>query len=146
MAEGTDRRLHKRAEDPTPVTHQRETDRGRRARLRVWWRENGVQVVVFALLGVIVAGELSDFVNDRAQERRDSYQACVIGNLSEQSAESVRRLRIQAPIIDAAGTLITGTVEQRRQAEEELRLALQDREDELDNVEDLPKPEDCPAP
>lgn len=134
------------ADGSSGVPMRRATDLGRRSRLRAWWQTNGVQVIVFALLAVIVAGELSDFVNDRAQERRDELQACVVANLSETAGESLRRLRIQAPVIEAAGKLITAaTPEERAEAEEALRVAVREREDDLEgqDPDDLARPEDC---
>lgn len=126
------------------IPQRRASDLGPRARLRHWWTENGVQVVVFALLAVIVAGEASDYFNDRQQAERDEFQSCVIANLSESSSESLRRLRIQAPVIEAAGDLLTAaTPEERRAIEAELRVALAERDEDLGSVADLPAPEDC---
>lgn len=100
----------------------RAEDGGRRARLRTWWTVNGVQVVVFALLAVIVAGEASDFLNDRAQADRDEHQECVLGNAVEQGAESLRRLREQAPTIQAARQIIAAqTPAERLAAADQLR-------------------------
>lgn len=133
----------------TRLERTRASDGGLRSRARGWWRENGVQTVVFLLLGVIILGEVSDFVNDREQEQRDDLQACIVGNLSQTTSESLRRLRIQAPVIEAAGDLLTAdTLEERRRIEAELRDALAERDEDLAEIgpNDLPAARDCPSP
>jgi hypothetical protein len=125
---------------------RRSTDRHGPSRWRVWWGVNGIQVIVFALLGVIVAGEASDLYNDRQQATRDEVQSCVLGNLAETNSESLRRLRIQAPVIEAAGKLITAmTPDERDAAEATMRRALAERVDHMDDVDPtrLPTVDDC---
>lgn len=122
---------------------RRSTDTSPAARARVWWSQNGVVVAMFVLLGVIMAGEVSDFLNDRAQERRDRHQECVLGNAVEQGAESLVRLREQAPTMQAARAIIAAqTPEERLAAADELRRIGVPTFD----AADLAKPEDCGAP
>lgn len=128
---------------PMRLERTRASDAGIRGRLRGWWSENGVQTVVFLLLGVIVAGEVSDFYNDRSQERTNDSLVCSVGNLSEQSSESLNRLRLQAPTMTAARQIIAAdTAAERLAAAEELRRV---GVPEFD-THDLAEPEDCPTP
>lgn len=130
--------------------YSRTGDQGWRSRAREWWAANGVQVVVFVLLGVIVAGEVSDYFNDREQARADTKQeatnealVCAVGNLSEQSSESLRRLREQAPTLQAARAIIAAqTVEERLAAAEALREVGVPTFDS----DELAEPADCPEP
>jgi 4-amino-4-deoxy-L-arabinose transferase-like glycosyltransferase len=93
-------------DDASSHPRRRASDRGRTHAAAAWLRENGVPVAIFVLLGIIVLGEAADFIDDREQARRDRQAACIIGNLSESTAESVRRLREQAPVLEAARVLI----------------------------------------
>jgi predicted RecB family endonuclease len=128
---------------PMRLARTRASDAGIRGRLRGWWSENGVQTVVFLLLGVIVLGEVSDFYNDRSQDRTNDALVCSVGNLSEQSSESLNRLRQQAPTMTAARQIIAAdTAAERLAAAEELRRV---GVPEFDNDE-LAEPEDCPTP
>jgi predicted negative regulator of RcsB-dependent stress response len=122
---------------------RRATDQGVFARFRLWWSENAVQFIVLCLLAVIVAGELSDFFNDREQAARDQHQECVLGNAVEQSAESVRRLRAQSPVLDAARRLISA--ESQKEEAEAVADLKAEGVPRFSNA-DLAEPEDCEAP
>lgn len=109
-------------------------------RWRFWTRDTWAAIIMFALLGVIVLGELSDFYNDREQTKRDTHQECLLGNLADTNVESIRRLRAQAPVLEAARKLIGAQSDaEKLAAVNELRAVGVPRFD----ASSLAKPRDC---
>lgn len=108
-------------------------------------RETVVAIATFVLLAVIVSGEVRNLFDDRAATHREQRQACVLDNLVQQNDENLRRLRLQAPVIDAASDLITArTPEERAAVEEELRKRVEERQQNQDTLNDhLAVAKDC---
>ena len=96
----------------SPVQKPGEIPRRRKSDLKPWYlrwllwdRDDWVQVVVVSLLAILVLSQVSDTLKDRAQSRVNDRIACQVDNVAQTNNESIRRLREQAPVMEAGREL-----------------------------------------